>query len=183
MPTDGYLTFEDGIVRLGKDTLPGIFRAMDISAGVRFDRALKDHMSGKAKVPLGWEDSDIKLTSDLLCDAGSDCYDKLTVINGLFRSADKGANPKVYEVTGRHLRARGIKRVVFSGLESRENDDEDVIQVTLAFSEHIPAVVKREKRVTAQKTATPKVNATAAADPAITLETSPFLAGFNTGNK
>lgn len=186
MLTDGKLTFEDGLVVLGKVTLPGIYVQMQINAGVRFDRAQRDHMSGKNKIPLGWEDADIRFTADLLTDDDSDCYDKLTVINKIFKGADKGANPRVYDVTGRHLRARGVNRVVFSGLDSTDSDQDDVIQVTLVFSEHLPAVIKREKQVVAQKKAVgatpPATKASPAAAPAITADsTNPFVAGFNKG--
>ncbi|MFZ2947900.1 MAG: hypothetical protein WA003_00315, partial [Desulfuromonadaceae bacterium] len=158
-----------------------------VNAGVRFDRAERDHMSGKNKIPLGWEDADIQISLDLLCDETGTCYDKLTVINGLFKGCDKGKNPRVLQVTNRHLRSRGISKVVFSGLESNEDDQSDVIRVNLAFSEHLPAVVKREKQVAATKkavgAAAPTVKAKPAASPTIVSDPpNPFMAGFNAGN-
>lgn len=184
MSTDGLLTFADGEVRLGKELLPGILVSMQINAGVRFDRAQRDHMSGRNKIPLGWEDSDIRLTVDLTTDELSTCYSKLTTINKVFKGADKGANPRVYDVTSSHLRARGVSRVVFSGLESEETDQDDTIKVVLIFSEHLPVVVKREKQVAKTKTATPVIKAKPAAAPAIVADTaSPFAAGFQSGNQ
>jgi hypothetical protein len=185
MQTDQFLSFDDGIVQLGNDRLPGVFISMTVNAGVKFDRAERDHMSGKNKIPLGWEDSDVRLTLDLLCDDGSDCYAKLKVINLLFKGADKKASPQIYIVTNRHLRARGIDKVVFSGLETDEDDQSDVIRAVLTFSEHLPAVVKREKQVTAAKTKSgaPAVKAKPATSPAIVQDSNPFTAGFNSGLK
>lgn len=184
--SDGLLTFADGLVRLGKDTLPGILVNQAISNAVRYDESQNDSMSGKAKVPLGWEDADVTLTLDLLCDEESDCYEKLTVINRIFKGADRRANPKIYDVTGRHLRARGINRVVFSRLESNESDEDDTIQVTIGFVEHLPAVVKRERQANAQAkktgTAAPQTKAQPKASPAITKDPSPFKAGFDQGS-
>lgn len=193
MQSDRFLTFEDGVVKLGNDQVPGVFISMTVNAGVKFDRAERDHMSGKNRIPMGWEDSDIRLTLDLLCDlqekngqmVPSTCYDKLTEINRHFKGADKKASPMIYTVTNRHLRARGINRVVFSGLETDEDDQSDVIRAVLTFSEHLPAVVKREKQVTAAKTkgGAPTVKPKPAAAPAIVKDVNPFAAGFNSGIK
>lgn len=186
MAIDEYLRFEDGELRLGNDLLPGIFFSQTVQAGVRFDRAERDHMSGKNRIPLGWEDADIRFVSDLVCDDSSDCYEKLAIINKLFKSADKGANPKIYAISNRHLLARGVKRVVFTGLQSDEVAEDDVIRVTLTFSEHIPVVVKREKQANATKAATgaaPAAKTTPAASKSIVKEDNAFMAGFKAGNK
>ena len=178
------LTFEDGEVRIGDVLLPGILRTQMVSAGIRFDRAERDKMSGKSKTPQGWEDADIKLTLDLICDDAGDCYVKLTAINKLFKSTDKGANPKVYQVTNRHLRARGVTKVIFSGLDSNETDDDDVIQAVLAFSEHIPSVTKKEKQVNASvvPAGAPAVKAKPLADTKIMEDPgSSLFAGFRAG--
>lgn len=186
---DHYLTFSDGCVLLDGNLLPGEFVSVTINAGVKFDRAERDHMSGRARIPQGWENADIRLTLDLLTDAESDCYAKLKEINKLFKGADKGANPRIYNVVGRHLRSRGVGRVVFSGLQSDEDNEIDVIRAVLAFSEHLPTVVKREKQAnaTTAKTAaggTPPIKATPT--PSATIikdDTNPITAGYETGRR
>lgn len=187
--SDEYLTFEHGMVYIGQKLIPGILVSMRVNAGVRFDRAERDHMSGKNKIPLGWEDADIQITLDLLCDETGDCYDKLTVINNQFKGCDNGKNPRILQVTNTHLRSRGVSKVVFSGLESNEDDQSDVIRVNLAFSEHLPAVVKREKQVNAAKKAVgavaPAVNVKsqpAASTTIVSDPPNPFMAGFNAGS-
>ncbi len=184
MMSDSYLTFEDGEVRINNDLIPGMFVSVRVNAGVRFDQAHHDHMSGKKKIPQGWEDADVQIVLDMLCDETGTCYDKLTAINGIFKAADKGANPRILQVTNRHLRARGVTKVVFSGLESLEDDQVDIIRVVLTFTEHLPVVVKREKQVNASKSplGAPAVKATPAASPAIVKEPgNAFGAGFNAG--
>ncbi|BCS55202.1 hypothetical protein GSbR_26030 [Geobacter sp. SVR] len=186
MATDGYLSFEDGAVRLGKDLLPGILVGISVNAGVRFDRATRDHMSGKNRIPQGWEDADIKLTVDLICDNESDCYTKLAIINTYFKDSDKGANPQIYNVTNRHLRSRGVSRVVFSGLQSDEDDQCDVIRAVLSFSEHLPAVVKREQQANASKAALgapPPAKAKPVPAPSIVKDDNPLIAGYKAGLK
>lgn len=193
--SDGVLTFADGLVHIGKQTLPGVLVSQSISCAVRYDQSRPDSMSGKNKLALGWEDATITLTLDLLTDPESDCYQKLAEINRIFKgAARKKATPTIYTVTGRHLRARGISRVVFDSLDSVEDDQDDVIQATISFVEHLPPVVKREKKANAVKAGAAKANtapATApapaskaqpAASPAITDDTTnPFMAGIKAG--
>jgi len=112
----------------------------------------------------------------------STCYDKLKIIDGLFKG--KTAHPKVYEVTGRHLSARGIRQVVFDSLSSDESDQDDTIQATITFIEHNPPVIKREKQANAQKKATPKANVQPIVSGAIIKDdTVPFIAGVKAGLK
>lgn len=180
---DGELQFSDGEVSLGGQLLPGILSSQRIGCAVRFDQAQMDGMSGKAKTPLGWADADISLTVELLSDETSDCYAKLTALNRVFKGADNGANPKVYDVANRHARARGISRVVFSGLDSEESDQDDVISATLSFVEHVPAIVKVEKQAASSGTTSAPAATTAqpAADPAVLDDPNPFTAGFEAG--
>ena len=62
------LTFEDGIVRIDGEELPGILSDLRVSGKVRFDEQSVDKASGKKKTPQGWEDADISLTLYLLTD-------------------------------------------------------------------------------------------------------------------
>ena len=144
--TDGTLTFAHGEVRLGGSAVPGILRGLNIRGSVRFDESERDGLSGKAKTPMGWEDCDVSLTVELLTDEASDCYDKLGKVDALFRGRDNGANPRVLTVANAHVTARGIERVVFSGLDSRETDQDDVIEAVLKFIEYCPPVVRAEQR-------------------------------------
>lgn len=148
------LVFEDGLIRLGDTELPGILTELRVDGKVRFDEQKKDGSSGKKKTPKGFEDSDVMVTMLLLTDSESQCYEKLEQVSGLFRKIDDKANPQVYTVTNRHLLARGVRQVVFSKLQSSENNGSDEIRVTLGFVEHNPPVTKIEKAQA--KTPTPK---------------------------
>ncbi|MDK2955419.1 MAG: hypothetical protein PWQ57_915 [Desulfovibrionales bacterium] len=153
MATDGILSFEDGQITLGGELLPGVFRRLNIRGQVRFDEAKQDGLSGKVKVPLGWEDMDVTAEVDLLTDDDTDCYDKLASLDAIFRGYDSAGNPKVYDLVNRHASARGLDQVVFAGLDSSETDQDDVIAANLAFQEHQPAVVAVESRVAASDAA------------------------------
>jgi hypothetical protein len=159
MMSDGLLTFDDGIVQLAGARIPGILKSLSIAGQVRFDEAEQDGLSGKVKVPMGWTDADITLVVELTTESGLDCYDKLAQINATFKGTDNGGNPKVFDVVNRHAIARGIERVVFAGLGSRETDEDDVILADLAFVEHVPPVTKIEERVSASGGQAPETTA------------------------
>ena len=148
-----YITFEDGIVQLGGEEVPGILRTLTVDGKVRFDEQKVDGASSKKKTPQGFEDTDVMLGLVLITDDDSDCYEKLEKVSGMFRAVDDKANPKIYNVANRHLLARGVSQVVFSKLQSAENDKTDEITVTLGFVEHNPPIVKTEKQQA--KTPTP----------------------------
>jgi hypothetical protein len=160
---DGILSFGDGQLSLGGRLVPGILQSMTIAGQVRFDKAEQDGMSGKVKVPLGWEDADITLVVELLTEESSTCYSKLDELNRIFKGTDNGGNPKIYDVVNPHALARGIERVVFSGLSSQETDQDDVISANLSFVEHVPPVTRVEARQAAKTTG--GAPATTAADP------------------
>lgn len=151
---DGYIVFEDGEVFLDGERIDGILVQSNVNQDVRYDDAEQDGLSGRVKTPMGWEDATVQFDLVLINDAAATCYDRLDRINAIFRGADNGVNPKIYTVVNRHLRARGIDRVVFESLSSSEDDMEDVLEVSLKFREHRPAIVAVESRAVATVSAT-----------------------------
>jgi len=141
---DGQLKYEDGLIRLGSRDIPGILKRLTVRGEIRFDRIEQDQKSGSTKTPMGWDDCDINIVFDLLTD-DTTCYEKLEIISNIYKGYDNGANPKIYTIFNSHIEARGIYEVVFCGLESVEDDTEDIITATLRFQEHNPPVIKVEK--------------------------------------
>lgn len=139
------LTFEDGIIALDGIDVPGILTELRVDGKVRFDQKKVDGQSGKRKTPQGYEDADVAAVLVLTTDEESDCYEKLETLSGLFKKTDKTANPQVLTIANRHLQARGVRQVVFSRLESAENEQNDEIRATLGFVEHNPPIVRTEK--------------------------------------
>ena len=139
------ITFEDGVLTLGGEEVPGILHSLRVDGKVRFDEQKLDGSSGKKKTPQGFEDGDIRVSLYLVTDEDSSCYDKLETLSGMFRKVDDKANPQIYTVANRHLLARGVRQVCFSKLQTAENDTTDEITATLGFAEHNPPIVKTEK--------------------------------------
>lgn len=145
-----HLSWEDGAIKIDGRELPGILDTQSVDANVRFDEQDVDGASGKKRTPIGWEDTEVTLALVLTTDeddSGSDCYEKLEIINSIFRGHDNSANPKVYDVDNRHLAARGVGRLIFKGLMSDESEADDTVYAVLTFVEHNPPVVKTEMAV------------------------------------
>lgn len=148
------LTFEDGLIQLGGEELPGFLEELRVDGKVKFDEQNVDGASGKKKTPQGWEDADIMATLYLTTDDAGTCYDKLDKLAAMFRKPDSKANPQVLTITNRHLLARAVRQVIFSRLESAENMQTDEIRASLAFVEHRPPIVKTEQAQAKTPTAT-----------------------------
>ena len=157
----GVLTFDHGAVSLNGALLPGVLKSMAVRGAVRFDESQMDGMSGKVKNPIGWEDSGITLALKLTSEDDSTCYDKLQQIDAVFKGYDDGANPQIYRIANPHAAARSVEQVIFSGLDSAETEDDDVILASLNFTEHQPIVSRAEKRVASSDKAYPSNSAPA----------------------
>jgi hypothetical protein len=145
------LSFEDGVIRLGDEKLPGIMTSISVNGAVRFDEAKSDGLSGKKKTAIGFEDAEISISLNLLSDDESDCYHKLALIQGKFQNLDIAAKPQIYKVFSRQMQARNVETVIFSRLASSEDDGDDMIAVSLEFKEYNPPVIRRETNVLASK--------------------------------
>ena len=134
---------------------------------------------------MGWEDCFINIEMILLSDRKSDCYEKLSDLNGIFKGFDNNANSKVYNLLNEHAVARGVDQVVFKGLRSAETNEDDVIQVSMAFDEHNPPTIPPEKRSSTANTGdtAPATDQTdPGADASVTADhTDPDKTGYQAG--
>ena len=182
------LRFEDGNVELGGKLLPGILVSQQIGCAVKIDTAQVEGQAQKTQTPLEWDNAGIALCLDLLTDDDSDCYDKLADLNRIFKGKDNGHFAQIYAVTSRHARARGLDKMIFSGLASDETDQDDVIRVSLTFVEYLPPQAARKAAgiavagASGSPTAPPLAAASSTPAAAAVLEDpNPFVAGFAEG--
>ena len=140
------LTAEHGSVKLGDQIIPGVYQGMSVSGEIRIKEEEAPGKSGKYKQALGWEDCAISLTLKLPNDYESTPYEKLKKLVALFRKADKGAKPEVYQITNPVIDAWGIKKVVFKSLRVDDPPDVDYIRGTLEFEEWESPMVQIEAR-------------------------------------
>jgi len=128
----------EGQIKLGGDLLPGAVQSVSIGGHAIIDK-LKP-VSGEIKKQLyGFKPSDLSI--ELLLDS----YDDLATLEDLFKYSKKGGLkgfPKKYSLNSFHARARRLREVVFADLESREDNRNDLITVTLNFEEFCPLCAK-----------------------------------------
>lgn len=148
-----------GIVKIGGNTLPGIIQKIAVAGELEYENVQQDGTSKTVKTLKGFKDATIAIDLSIVDPEGTSVpgvgktrYAELKKLNDIFRYTKDGS-PIVYWIETSHLLARGISYVVFSGLQSTEEDWG--ISCSLSFVEH-------EKKVAKQQDGQGK-NATAAA--------------------
>lgn len=137
---------EIGQVKLGDRILPGVYQRMEIRGRLRMDRSRVKGRSGTTRLPEGWEDAQVSLEL-VLCDGEEGTVaDQVRQLVGMFQATDKTARPFVYNIAHWQLAAWGIRQVIFSELRSGDDDQTDLVPVTLTFEEWRPPPRKVEAR-------------------------------------
>lgn len=169
------ITDASGKVKVGGVILPGVFQNIEVDGDVRIDEAEVEGKSAKPKQAVGYEDAKVKLNIALLNDDSSTPYEKLKIIQNIFKKPGQEL-PNVYEIINRHLQARGISKVVFKKLTSSEDNNRDVIRATCEFWEYIPITIQAKKNTSGVSS-----SATATA-PELTGDYQAYLNNRNDGS-
>lgn len=149
------ITKDFGQLKVGDTLIPGVFERLEVQGEVAVDEVDVLSESGTSKQPHGFKDASIGIALRLQNDDNSTPYDKLQVIVRVFQKVDASARPFIYRIVNQHTAIWGIKDVVFQGLTSSEDNQDDTIRVQLSFTEYRPTVVKSEAMA---KTNTDKAN-------------------------
>ncbi|SKC68234.1 hypothetical protein [Maledivibacter halophilus] len=132
------------IVKVGGVILPGIFQKLEIDSDVKVDEVDVKGKSVKPKQATGYEDAKIKLVIGLRPNNQEDEFEQLSRIQNIFKRPGQ-EKPKVYEIFNKHLNTRGITRVIFKKLTSREDNNSNIIKVVCEFWEYIPITIRSTK--------------------------------------
>ncbi len=132
-----------GQVKVGNTLLPGIFESLEITGRVKTDQVEIKGKETKATQAVGYEPATARLTINLLPTyEGGECSSQVRAIQQAFRESKDQEEPGVYRLVNRHVQARGIDEVVFSGLKTFEDNRSDKLLVICEFMEHVPIQVK-----------------------------------------
>ncbi len=126
---------DDEFVKINGVLLDGIFKAIEVTGGALVEEVEVEGKGKKPKQATGYEDC--KVTIDLLLydDEKKTKLEKLESIQNLFRKKGQ-TKPTVYTIVSEHITTRGIDKVIFKDLNSRETNKKDEIQVSLNFLEY-----------------------------------------------
>lgn len=133
--------FDDEFVKINGIMLDGIFKSLEVSGGALVEEVEVEGKGKKPKQATGYEDCKITIDLTLYDDEKKTKFDKLTDIQNLFRKKGQ-VKPNVYDIVNEHITNRGIGKVIFKDLSSRETNKKDELQVSLNFLEYEEIKIK-----------------------------------------
>ncbi len=129
------MIIDDEFVKVNGVLLDGIFKSIDVSGGALVEEVEIEGKGKKPKQATGYEDCKITIELLLFDDDKKTKLDKLASIQNLFRKSGQ-TKPTVYSIVNDHITKRGVNKVIFKDLSSRETSKKDVIEVSLNFLEY-----------------------------------------------
>lgn len=139
------LIIDESTVKVGGVILPGIFKSFEIKASARVEEIDVKGRSTKPKQATGYSDAKLNLELRLLDDETKTALEKLKIIQNLFKKAGQ-EKPVVYEIVNEHTSVRGITKVIFKDLTTKEKSGKPEILVNLEFWEYIPITITATKK-------------------------------------
>lgn len=132
-------------VKVGGVVLPGLFKSLEVTNDAQIDEQTVEGSTSKPKQATGYEDA--KVTIELVLDDSpkETKMQKLSRIQNLFRAPGQG-KPTVHDIVNSHTAIRGITRVLFKSLGSKETNSSGQMTVSIEFWEYVP------QKITATKT-------------------------------
>ncbi len=126
---------DDEFVKIDGVLLDGIFKSIEVTGGALVEEVEVEGKGKKPKQATGYEDCKVTIDIILYDDDKKSKIEKLTSIQDLFRKKGQ-AKPNVYSIVNEHISTRGINKVIFKDLSSKETNKSDQIQVSLNFLEY-----------------------------------------------
>ncbi|MBV1817651.1 hypothetical protein KUA25_06190 [Bacteroidales bacterium MSK.15.36] len=136
---------DDSIIKVGGVILPGIVKSLEIKTDARVEEQEVEGNSAKPKQVTGYEDAKITLEIALEDGETKTKESKLKSIQSLFRKSGQ-AKPQVYDIVNEHTAIRGIKRVIFKSLTTKEVNKKSELTVNIEFWEYVPINITATKK-------------------------------------
>ena len=132
---------DDEFVKIGGILLPGIFKSIEVDGSAIVEELEVEGKGKKPKQATGFEDHTVTIEIVLLDDIdGKTKEEKLDIIQNIFRK--KGQKiPNIYNLVNRHTAQRGISRVIFKKLTTKESNKNNQITVSITLLEYEPVTV------------------------------------------
>lgn len=132
-------------VKVSGVLLPGLFKSLEVQQDAKIDEQTVEGSSSKPKQATGYEDA--KITLELILEDGPTLTkeQKLTQIQNLFKVKTQGI-PIVRELVNAHTAIRGIDKVIFKTLTSKEGNDSSKLTASLEFLQYTASTVTATKK-------------------------------------
>ena len=135
---------DESTVKVGGVILPGLFKSIEIKGAALIEEQEVEGRSTKPKQATGYEDAKVSLELVLLDGPVLTKLQKLEVIQNLFKKQGQ-AKPTTYEIVNEHTAARGITKVLFKDLTTKEQSKKDELTVLVEFWEYIAMTITATK--------------------------------------
>ncbi len=142
---------DDSTIKIGGTVLPGLCKSLEIKTDAKVEEQEVEGSSAKPKQAVGYEDA--KITIELILADGPVLTkeEKLQQIQNLFRRAGQD-KPSVHQIVNIHTSKRGVSRVIFKGLSTKETNKKDEITASMEFWEYVPMTITASKKTSEKDT-------------------------------
>lgn len=131
---------DDSIIKLGGVILSGVVKSLEIKTDARVEEQEIEGNSAKPKQATGYEDAKITLEIALEDGETKTKEEKLKGIQSLFRNTGQ-AKPRVYDIVNEHTAIRGIKKVIFKSLTTKETNKKSELTISIEFWEYVATTI------------------------------------------
>ena len=149
--------FDDSGVKINGVILPGTFKSMEVKTPALVEEVEVKGSTKKPKQATGYEDGKVTIELSLIESEDQTIIDKLDIIQKIFRNTGQ-TKPNVYEIVNEHTAVRGINKVIFKDLSTKDTNKKNEIIAALEFWEYVAVTVTAKKKTssgaTKAKTAT-----------------------------
>lgn len=160
---------DESTIKIGGVILPGLFKSIEIKSDALIEEQEVEGRSTKPKQATGYEDA--KVSVELVLHDGPllTKLQKLEQIQNLFKKQGQ-SKPTVYEIVNEHTAIRGITKVLFKNLTTKEQSKKDELTVMIEFWEYVAMTITATKN-----TSTAQTSSTAATTSTLTSDYQSYL--------
>lgn len=159
---------DESTIKVGGVILPGLFKSIEVKTDALVEEQTVEGKTEKPKQATGYEDAKVNMELILYDGPTLSKVQKLQVIQNLFRKSGQSM-PIVYEIINEHTAARGVTKVIFKNLTTKEQNKNDELLVTIEFWQYVAITI------TAKKTSSSSASKTSTAKAKLTSEYKSYL--------
>ena len=131
---------DESTMKIGGVVLPGVFKSLELKSDALIEEQEVEGRTTKPKQAIGYEDAKINVELILYDGPFLSKYQKLSIIQNIFKKPGQ-TKPEVYEIVNEHTATRGITKILFKNLVSKEQNNNEQLSVVIEFWEYITTVI------------------------------------------
>lgn len=154
---------DESTIKVGGVVLPGLFKSIEIKGDALIEEQEVEGRTSKPKQAIGYEDAKVVVELTLYDGPVLKKAQKLEVIQNLFKKKGQ-QKPIIYEIVNEHTAVRGVTKVLFKNLTTKEQSKKDELSVMIEFWEYIPMTITATKNTGSSATKKPASTSSATAN-------------------